>query len=120
MSLDKESTHIAYRLGRLFAVLEKAQKNAIPGANTTIKDRFYGSASATPSVIFPQILRLAQHHIRKAEYGGWADKMIEEIVCGIKTFPAHLSLDDQGMFAIGYYHQRQALYTKSENPKEGE
>ena len=120
MSLDKESTNIAYRLGRLFAVLEKAQKDAIPGANTTIKDRFYGSASATPSVVFPQLLRLAQHHIQKAEYGGRTDKMIEEIVCGIGQFPAHLSLDDQGMFAIGYYHQRQAFYVKSENQKEGE
>ena len=120
MTLDKESTNIAYRLGRLFAVLEKAQKDAIPGANTTIKDRFYGSASATPSVVFPQLLRLAQHHIQKSEYGGRTDKMIEEIVCGIGQFPAHLSLDDQGMFAIGYYHQRQAFYVKSENQKEGE
>ena len=120
MSLDKESTHVAYRMGRLFAVLEKAQKDAIPGANTTIKDRFYGSASATPSVVFPQLLRLAQHHIQKAEYGGRTDKMIEEIMCGIEKFPAHLSLDDQGMFAIGYYHQRQAFYVKSENQKEGE
>jgi len=120
MSLDKESTNIAYRLGRLFAVLEKAQKDAIPGANTTIKDRFYGAASATPSVVFPQLLRLAQHHLQKAEYGGWTDKMIEEVMKGIEKFPAHLSLDDQGMFAIGYYHQRQAFYTKSENKKEGE
>jgi CRISPR-associated protein Csd1 len=120
MSLDKESTHIAYRLGRLLAVLENVQKNAIPGANTTIKNRFFGSASATPSVIFPQMLQLAQQHIRKAEYGWWANKMIEEILCGISTFPAHLSLDDQGMFFIGYYHQRQAFYTKHENQAEGE
>ena len=120
MSLDRESTNIAYRLGRLFAVLEKAQKDAIPSANTTIKDRFYGAASATPSVVFPQLLRLAQHHLQKAEYGRWTDKMIEEIVCGIEKFPPHLTLDGQGMFAIGYYHQRQVFYTKSENKKEGE
>jgi CRISPR-associated protein Csd1 len=120
MSLDRESTSIAYRLGRLFAVLEKAQRDAIPGANTTIKDRYYGSASATPSVVFPQLLRLAQHHIQKAEYGGWTDKIIEEIIQGIDKFPAHLSLDDQGLFAIGYYHQRQAFYTKSEHKKEGD
>jgi CRISPR-associated protein Csd1 len=120
MSLDKESTNIAYRLGRLFAVLEKAQKDAIPRANTTIKDRFYGSASATPRVVFPQLLRLAQHHIQKLkeEFGRHIDKMIEEIVCGIKEFPAHLNLDDQGLFAIGYYHQRQAFYAKSEKQKE--
>ncbi len=118
MALDKESPNVAYRLGRLFAVLEKAQRDAIPGANTTIKDRYYGSASATPSVVFPQLLRLAQHHLQKAEYGFRTDKMIEEIMGGIEKFPAHLSLDDQGMFAIGYYHQRQAFYTKTEKQKE--
>jgi len=118
MSLDKESKNIAYRLGRLFAALEKAQKDAVPGANTTIKDRYYGSASATPSIVFPQLLRLSQHHIQKAEYGGWTDKLVEEIMIEINKFPAHLNLDDQGLFAIGYYHQRQALYAKSTNSKE--
>lgn len=118
MSLDKESINIAYRLGRLFAVLEKAQKDAIPGANTTIKDRYYGSASATPNIVFPQLLRSAQHHIQKAEYGWHSDKLIEDIICGIQEFPAHLSLDDQGLFAIGYYHQRQAFFTKPEKEKE--
>ena len=114
MALDKGSTNVAYRLGRLFAVLEKAQKDAIPGANTTIKDRYYGSASATPSIVFPQLLRLSQHHIQKADYGYAADKMIEEIMQGIQGFPTHLSLDDQGLFAIGYYHQRKDFYTKSD------
>ncbi len=114
MALDKESTSVAYRLGRLFAVLEKAQKDAIPGANTTIKDSFYGSASATPRTVFPRLLRLAQHHIQKAEYGRNTDKMIEEIMQEIREFPAHLSLDDQGLFAIGYYHQRKDFYTKAD------
>ena len=120
MSLDRDSVNTAYRLGRLFAVLEKAQKDAIPGANTTIKDRYYGSASSTPSVVFPQLLRLAQHHLQKAEYGARSDKMIEEIMTGIERFPAHLNLEDQGLFAIGYYHQRQAFFVKSENQKEGQ
>jgi CRISPR-associated protein Csd1 len=114
MALDKETTNIAYRLGRLFAVLEKAQRDAIPGANTTIKDSFYGSASATPRTVFPRLLRLAQHHIQKAEYGRNTDKMIEEIMQGIQGFPAHLGLDDQGLFAIGYYHQRKSFYIKSD------
>lgn len=118
MALDKESTNVAYRLGRLFAVLEKAQKDAVPGANTTIKDRFYGSASATPRTVFPQLLRLTQHHIQKAEYGRNTDKMIEEIIQGIQEFPAHLRLDDQGLFAIGYYHQKKAFYTKTATKKE--
>ena len=118
MALDKESTNVAYRLGRLFAVLEKAQRDAIPGANTTIKDSFYGSASATPRTVFPRLLRLAQHHIQKAEYGRNTDKMIEEIMQDIREFPAHLSLDDQGLFAIGYYHQRKDFYTKSDKKED--
>jgi CRISPR-associated protein Csd1 len=118
MALDKETTNIAYRLGRLFAVLEKAQRDAIPGANTTIKDRYYGSASATPRIVFPQLLRLSQHHIQKAEYGYAAERMIEEIMQDIQRFPAHLNLDDQGLFAIGYYHQRKNFFTKSEKKED--
>lgn len=115
MSLDTENRNVAYLLGRLFAVLERTQQDAIPGANTTIKDRFYGSASATPRVVFPQLLRLAQHHIEKSDYGRFRDKQIGEIVCEISEFPAHLGLDQQGMFAIGYYHQRQDFFKKSSN-----
>jgi len=115
MALDKEKTHRAYLLGRLFAVLEKAQQEAIPGANTTIKDRFYSSASATPRVVFPQLLRLAQHYVEKAEYGRFRDKQIEEILCKITEFPGHLGLDEQGLFAIGYYHQRQDFFTKKDS-----
>ena len=112
MTLDNQSTNTAYRLGRMFAALEKAQKDAVPGANTTIRDRYAGSASATPRTVFPQLLRLAQHHIQKSDYGRKTDKLVEEIMEGISEFPAHLSLEDQGMFWIGYYHQRQAFYTK--------
>lgn len=118
MTLNKDSTNIAYRLGRLFAALERVQRDAIPGANTTIKDRFYGSASATPRSVFPQLIRLAQHHIQKAQYGSITEKLIEEIMTSIESFPAHLSLDDQGMFALGYYHQRHAFYIKSSDRKE--
>lgn len=114
VALDNSNKTPAYLLGRLFAVLEKAQQDAIPGANTTIKDKFYGSASATPRVVFPQLLRLAQHHIQKAEYGNARDRQIEEIICDLREFPAHLGLDEQGVFAIGYYHQRQGMFKKSE------
>lgn len=113
MSLDREEKGVAYRLGRLFAVLEKAQKDAVPSANTTIKDRFYGAASVTPSVVFPQLLRLAQHHIQKSEFGTGIDKQIEEVISEIQKFPAHLSLEEQGIFAIGYYHQKQDFYKKN-------
>ena len=118
MALDKEKKDIGYRLGRLFAILEKAQKDAVPGANTTIKDRFYGSASATPAVVFPQLMRLAQHHIQKSDFGVSIDKQIEEVVQDIMKFPSHLSLEEQGMFAVGYYHQKQYFYKKTEKKKE--
>ncbi|MFA7346514.1 MAG: type I-C CRISPR-associated protein Cas8c/Csd1 [Desulfurivibrionaceae bacterium] len=114
MALNKESTNVAYRLGRLFAALEKVQRDALPGINTTIRDRYYGSASATPKTVFPQLIRLAQHHIQKSEYGRVSDKNIEEILQEVAEFPSHLSLDQQGLFALGYYQQRQALYPKSE------
>lgn len=118
MGLNENSDNTAYRLGRLFALLEKAQQDAIPGLNATIKDRFFGAASATPAIVFPQLLRLAQHHITKAEYGGLIDKKIEEVFSGIEKFPAHLNLEEQGIFVLGYYHQRQAIYKKNEK-KEG-
>lgn len=117
VSLDPNCTDVGYRLGRLFAVLEKAQQEAIPGANTTIRDRYYGSASATPAAVFPQLMRLAQHHIEKAEYGGVSDRRIEEILETVQLFPKHLSLDEQGMFAIGYYHQRRENYKKTAKTK---
>ncbi len=119
MALNEESTNVAYRLGRLFAVLEKAQEEAVPGANATIKDRFYGSASATPGVVFPQLLRLSQHHLAKLKVGAkiYKERLMQEIIDGIdgaKGIPHHLSLEDQGMFALGYYHQRKAFFTKKE------
>jgi CRISPR-associated protein Csd1 len=118
MSLNADERNIGYRLGRLFAVLEKAQKDAVPGANSTIKDRYYGSASSTPASVFPQLLRLTQHHIRKSEYGANIEKHIENIVIDIQKFPSHLIIEDQGMFALGYYHQKQEFYKKIKKEEE--
>jgi CRISPR-associated protein Csd1 len=118
MSLNADERNIGYRLGRLFAVLEKAQKDAVPGANSTIKDRYYGSASSTPASVFPQLLRLTQHHIRKSEYGANIEKHIENIVRDIQKFPSHLIIEDQGMFALGYYHQKQEFYKKIKKEEE--
>ncbi|MEW6219376.1 MAG: type I-C CRISPR-associated protein Cas8c/Csd1 [Thermodesulfobacteriota bacterium] len=113
MSLDPERRDPAYRLGRLFALLEKAQKDAT-NPTATIRDRYFASASATPATVFPQLLRLGQHHISKGEYGGYTDKLIADVVDGIDELPKHLSLEDQGLFTLGYYHQRNALFRKTE------
>ena len=117
MSLNETSTIPAYVLGRLFAVLEKAQKEAIGDANATIKDRYFTSACATPASVFPVLLRLSQHHISKAEYGYASDNRIQSLLNLLDVdknpFPARLSLDEQGIFVLGYYHQRAAFYTKS-------
>jgi len=117
MSLNPESNYQAYVLGRLFALLEKAQLDAAGGPgklNTTIKDRYFGSACASPGTVFPTLLKLAQHHIAKAKYGRYLDKDIEQIMKKLeleqRPFPAHLSLDDQGVFILGYYHQRASFY----------
>lgn len=115
VSLDVNNKTPAYLLGRLFAVLEKVQQDANPGLNATIRDRYFGAASATPRAVFPQLLRLAQHHISKAEYGRVSDHWIESIVADLDDFPAHLALDEQGLFMLGYYHQRQAFYQKVED-----
>lgn len=114
MSLNEQSRNEGYLLGRLFAVLEKAQTDANPGINATIRDRYFGSASASPASVFPILLRLAQHHVAKAEYGQAMDRRIGGIVSLINRFPPHLGLDDQGQFILGYYQQRNALYVKSE------
>jgi CRISPR-associated protein Csd1 len=109
MSLDTERRETAYLLGRLFAVLEKAQLDALGKVNATIKDRFFSAASATPASVFPRLLRLSQHHIEKAEYGHVSDRRIAEIMEHVDGFPVHMNLQDQGLFAIAYYQQKNAI-----------
>jgi CRISPR-associated protein Csd1 len=116
MSLNESFTHPAYVLGRLFAVLEKAQREAIgQNINATIKDRYFTSACATPASVFPTLLRLAHHWTGKAEYGGISDRRIQDLLgmLDAKPFPSRLTLDEQGVFALGYYHQRAAFYAKN-------
>ena len=120
MSLDTERREIAYLLGRLFAVLEKAQLDALGKVNTTIKDRFFSAASATPASVFPRLLRLSQHHIEKAEYGYISDRRIAEIMEHVESFPAHINLQNQGLFAIAYYQQKNDLYRTKKIKIEGE
>ncbi|HHB75454.1 MAG TPA: type I-C CRISPR-associated protein Cas8c/Csd1 [Desulfobulbus sp.] len=120
MSLNTERRETAYLLGRLFAVLEKAQLDALGKVNATIKDRYFSSASATPASVFPRLIRLSQHHIEKAEYGYVSDRRIAEIMEHVDNFPNHMNLQDQGLFAIAYYQQKNALYRKNDNSSKGE
>lgn len=117
VSLDAKNTMPAYLLGRLFSVLEKAQKDALGGGiNATIRDRYFGAASATPGAVFPLLLRLSRHHLNKAQYGMHLDRKIQGILglLDANPFPAHLNMEAQGLFILGYYHQNQANYEKSE------
>ena len=119
VSLDKDNPNIGYRLGRLFATLEKIQQEANPGINATIRDRFYAAASSTPQTVFGNLMRLKNHHLVKLENSGRRvnfERLIGEIISGFQEFPAHLALDDQGRFAIGYYHQQQDFFTKKTEP----
>ncbi|RMB08096.1 type I-C CRISPR-associated protein Cas8c/Csd1 [Eilatimonas milleporae] len=114
VALDRENTNAGYRLGRLFAVLESIQQKALPGINATIRDRYYGAASATPAGVFPVLLRGAGHHlstIRKDKTTtGLAvhfEKEIGDILNGLPPrFPGQLAIEDQGRFVIGYYHEK--------------
>ena len=112
--LDPENQHPAYRLGRLFAVLEKIQEEASPGLNATIRDRYYGAASSTPVAVFTTLLRLKNAHLKKLVAGRavWFEKLLGEVLAPVQDFPLQLPLPDQGRFALGYYHQRQDFFTR--------
>jgi CRISPR-associated protein Csd1 len=113
-ALDMDNPAPAYRLGRLFATLERIQELAQPGINATIRDRYYGAASTTPVAVFTTLLRLKNAHLKKLSdsFGGYFEKLIGEILAPLTGFPRQLTLAQQGEFALGYYHQRQAFFTK--------
>lgn len=128
-----KTTYLPYRLGRLFAVLEALQLEAFRDGNnkdskpnTTIKDQFFSSACATPVVAFPMIVDRAQKYLRKLKaknkegLARYYSSMMDEIIGNFgESYPAHLSLEDQGIFQIGYYHQRQRMYAKKEEKDNG-
>jgi CRISPR-associated protein Csd1 len=119
-TLDESNKNIAYTCGRLFAVLESIQYHASGGnLNAGIRERFFSSASTTPSTAFGRLIKLSQHHLSKirGEKPGLAvnlDKQLQELMCNVEgsRFPVTFSLEDQASFAIGYYHQRQHDFAK--------
>lgn len=116
--LDKSNTNQGYLCGRLFAVLDKIQEDA--NGISSIRERYMNAASATPASVFATILNLSSHHMEKLANESrriFYEKIKQEIIDKIPAtgFPAHLDLQDQGRFFIGYYHQRQDFFTKKEN-----
>ena len=125
MSLDLATTNSAYRLGRLFAVLERLQRAALGQRNATVRDRFYASASATPCLVFPSLIRNARNHSKTirskvgASLAEWFEDHIADIASGLGgSFPKTLPLEEQGRFALGYYHQRDVFRRKKDVPSE--
>lgn len=110
VSLELEYKSAAYQLGRLFAVLEAAQYAALGRVNASIADRYYGAASATPARVFGALMRGARTHIsdaKKRNRGRWIDGRIEQIIAQLPPeLPVSLGMEDQGRFAVGYYHER--------------
>lgn len=117
VSLDPDRLETAYVLGRLFAVLERIQENALGREiNRTIKDSYYGSASTSPSSVFPRLLKLTRHHINKIDIPGQRinrERELGAVMDCLSVFPRLHGLEDQGLFAIGYYHQRQSYFTRA-------
>lgn len=126
LSLNENSTNVPYTLGRIFAIYEAIQKNAIPGVKSTIKDRYFPAASATPATVFPVLDNLVQSHLKKVstKHYAWAivyDKQITQLksILG-ESYPAQLSLPERGSFNLGYYHQKQYIYTPKTEKEEKE
>ena len=118
VSLDIQSTNTAYLLGRWFSILEAVQESASPGLNATIRDRYFDAACSTPAHVFPALQKLAGHHLQKLDkpLAIHYERQIGEIVGRLEAhaLPAHLPLEEQGLFILGYYHQRQARFQKKE------
>jgi CRISPR-associated protein Csd1 len=124
MALDETTLDVPYLLGRLFAVLEQMQWSAHGATvNSTVRDRYQRAAASTPAMVFPRLLDLSSHHaakIARRGRGAYLEKLKEHILDGLPAlpFPRTLSLEDQGLFVIGYYHQRQHLFQRGDAAKQ--
>jgi CRISPR-associated protein Csd1 len=123
--LEETERDPAYLCGRLLAVIEQAQRAAMPGVNATIVDRFYGTASSAPASVFGRLMRGLQPHLSKLERdrkGAWVglQRRIEEVTRDLGTFPRTLTLQEQGLFALGYYHERARRFAGKTEPADAE
>lgn len=111
ITLDEARRDAPYLLGRLFAILEKAQQDALGLKDCgAFRDRCFTIASATPKTIFPELLRISDQHVKAAEFGNVHAKKIRNVLHALNLLPNHLNLPEQGIFSIGYYHQKNAYY----------
>lgn len=109
--LQADHPSAGYQCGRLMAVLESIQRTALPGVKAGVVDRYFGSASSSPAGVFPRLVRGAQPHLGRLERdrpGAYValQRRLEEVLSQVDEFPAILRLEEQGRFALGYYHQR--------------
>ena len=121
LAVIKESNYEPYVLGRIFAVLEKIQKDSSPSINTTIKDRYIARAASDPVVVFPGLLKLSQSHQRKLSDSSriYYSNLLNDLMGKLpEQFPKHLTLEEQGSFYLGYYQENQELYRKKSENKE--
>ena len=124
MSLDENSTDKNYVYGRIFYVLEAIQEAANPGLNATIKDKYFTSACATPGNVLPNLLKLSTHHLRKLETARkvYFEKQLTDLMGKLspnEKKSSTLTLEEQGIFILGYYHQRQERFKTKESKENG-
>jgi CRISPR-associated protein Csd1 len=119
-ALDPDHPHVAYHCGRLLAVLDRLQRKAI-SPNATLVDRFYGSASTTPATVFGTLMRKAQPHVAKlrtSKGDPWLDRRLGEVAARIPAFPLTLDPEEQGLFALGFYHEKYRPYEGKDDAAE--
>ena len=120
MGVNEENHDTAYVLGRVFSVLEAIQEEANLGINATIRDRYFNAACATPASVFPVLMKLKNSHVKKLEtskksFKIYYENLLTQLMGSIEEFPKRMTLEEQGRFILGYYHQVQKRYEKKED-----